>query len=295
MVAPALGMKQVAIVSRIGADFPPEYLQMLRSSGLHLSGVLNAPKNTLFINRYDAKGNRTQQAPHVAEPIIREDIPTSHWNTTWMHLSPILREVDSQIIHEAKCKGVKVSVDVQGFIRDRFSAQKPDIIPCRWEQFPEIAAHIDVLKADVSEICQLTQQTSFHDAASLVREAGCPLVLITQGQRGAFIYQEDLVHEVPAIPSQTVLDFTGSGDVFAISFLFELERTGRPIWSAFFASTVASFSIETHGPTGFPTAQMVTQRLQRFLRLPGNQHYLELILKEPGPGACPVSREGVFE
>lgn len=291
MVAPALGMKHVGIVARIGKDFPEEYLDRLRASGLNLSGVLNAPTNTLFVNRYDMKGNRMQQAPRVADSITVEDIPTTHWKTLWMHLSPVLREVDSRIISEAHRRGLKVSVDIQGFIRNRLSVQEPDIIPCRWEMFPEIAAEIDVLKAEVSEICQLTQQTSVHDAARLVQEAGCPLVLITKGQRGSFIYLQDSLHEVPAIPSQAVVDFTGSGDVFSISFLVEMERTSRPIWSAYFASTVASFNIETPGPTDFPTTQTVNQRLQKFLQLPRNRNHLKLILEEPGPGDCPISPE----
>ena len=51
MVAPALGMKRVAIISRIGEDFPHEYFQILRKSGLHLSGILPTPTTTLFVNR----------------------------------------------------------------------------------------------------------------------------------------------------------------------------------------------------------------------------------------------------
>jgi len=291
MVAPALGMKHAAIISRIGEDFPTEYLHILRSSGLHLSGILPTPTTTLFINRYDATGNRTQQAPKVAEEIRVEDIPESHWNTKWMLLSPVLQEVDSRIISEAHHKGIKVLVDVQGFLRNRVSVQQPDIIPCRWEMFPEIATCIDVLKADASEICQLTQQTSIQAAAHFVQDAGCPTALITHGQRGSLIYLENSLHEVPAIPSQTVVDFTGSGDVFSVSFLFELERTGRPLWSAFFASTAASFNIETLGPVDFPNAESVSQRLQRFLQLPGNREYLKLVLEEPGLSPCPVFLE----
>ena len=291
MVAPALGMKHAGIISRIGEDFPTEYLHILRSSGLDLSGILTSPRTTLFVNRYDAKGNRKQQASEVAEVIWVEDISEAHWNTKWMHLSPVLQEVDSRIISEAYHRGVKVSVDVQGFIRNRLSVQQPDIIPCRWETFPDVVARIEVLKADVSEIYQLTQQTSIHEAARFVHEAGCPIVLITQGQRGSCIYIQDTLHEVPAIPSQAVVDFTGSGDVFSISFIFELERTGRPIWSAFFASTAASFNIETPGPINFPTAQSVTQRLLQFLQLPGNRDHLNRVLEEPGPSPCPVALE----
>ena len=291
MVAPALGLKHTTIVARIGEDFPTEELDILRSSGLDLSGVLSTPATTLFVNRYDPSGDRTQQAPRIAEEIQVEDIPQTHWNTTWMHLSPVLREVDSLIIPEAHRRGIKVSVDVQGFIRKRISAEEPDIIPSHWEKFPEVVAQISVLKADVNEICQLTQVSSFRDAARIVYEAGCPIVLITQGQRGSFIYLEDSLYEVPTIPSQTVVDYTGSGDVFSIGFLFEFERTSRPIWSAFFASTLASFNIETPGPTGFPNAQTVKERLHRFLNLPGNHNYLKLILDEPSSTQCPVTFE----
>ncbi|MFX1243823.1 MAG: carbohydrate kinase family protein [Promethearchaeota archaeon] len=288
MVAPALGMKRIGIISRIGRDFPDEYLQILRDSGLNLDGLLTASTTTLFVNRYDGKGDRIQHAEQVAASITVEDIPSQFWNTAWMHLSPVLKEVDSCIIPEAHRRGVKVSVDVQGFIRNRVSERDSRIIAQSWESFSDVAPQIDILKADVNEICQLTQQTAFDDAAHLVFEAGCPLVLITWGQRGAFLYSENSLKEIPTIPSYAVVDHTGSGDVFSISFLFEFQRTGRPLWSAFFAATTASFNIETPGPTEFPDAEAVTSRLRRFLSLPGNRKFTDQLLNEPGPTECPL-------
>jgi sugar/nucleoside kinase (ribokinase family) len=288
MIAPALGVKQVAIISRIGKEFPEEYYEKLRSSGLNLEGLLEGTKTTQFSNIYTSDGNRAQQAEYVAEPITIADIPDQFWNTDWMHMSPVLQEVDSQIIKAGKRRGTNISVDAQGFIRKRISDQDHHITPCQWKTFSEYASSIDVLKADVDEIRQLTGETTFESGAKEVYEAGCKFILITHGQRGSYLFQDQHLHEIPAIPSRKIVDFTGSGDTFAISFLIELQRTGRPLWASFFASASASFNVETLGPTNFPSHDAVQNRLRTFLALPGNQQYVKPILDEPGPTDCPL-------
>ncbi len=288
MVAPALGVKQVAIVSRIGKEFPAEYYGLLRSSGLNLEGVLEGKETTQFVNVYTSNGDRSQEAERIAEPIKVTDIPEPFWDTAWMHLSPVLQEVDSEIIPVGKNQGVNISVDAQGFIRRRISDQNHHIISCQWEAFSEYASCIDVLKADVDEICQLTGATTVEKGAEEAHKAGCKIILITHGQHGSYLYQNQQLQKVPAIPSRTIVDFTGSGDTFSISFLIELQQTGRPLWSAFFASSSASFNVETPGPTSFPSINAVRNRLRTFLALPENQSYTDLILDEPGPTDCPL-------
>lgn len=286
MVALALGIERAGIVSRIGLDFPNEYYEIIRNSGLNLEGLIQNHTTTQFVNRYTEGGDRTQEAKHIASPIMTKDIPASYWDTTWMHLSPVLQEVDSSIILKAKQGGVRVSIDAQGFIRRRISKQDPRITACQWDTFPEVAPSIDVLKADIDEICHLTQQPTVEEAVKAAYKAGCNLILITRGQMGSYLYYENKLSEIPPIPSHKIADYTGSGDVFAISFLTEFQRTERPLWSAFFASSSASFNIETAGPTNFPSHEEVTQRLRVFLTKSNNQRFMDLLLDETGPMDC---------
>lgn len=287
MVALALGLNKVGIVSRIGKTFPQDYFDTLTASGLNLDGLMQNETTTQFTNTYTEEGNRTQHADVVAKPICSQDVPVSYWDTKWMHISPVLHEVESSIITQAKEHEVMVSVDAQGFVRTRAD---PDnrIISCQWTGFPELAPHIDILKADIEEICQLAQKSTFQDAVKAVYAMGCPLILITHGQQGSFLYHDDHLYEIPAITPEIVVDHTGSGDVFAISYLTEFQHTQRPLWSAFFASACASFNVETPGPTSFPSHEDVVHRLRGFLALPTNRTFTELLFNEPGPRDCPL-------
>lgn len=288
MVAPALGAEKVGIVSNVGSDFPKSYLSQLTDAGLDISGITQHDETTQFVNKYTKEGSRTQEVKTVGHGITITDVPDHLWDTQWMHISPVLQEVEPAIITKAKQMEAIVSVDVQGFVRKRTSEQDHSISPSQWKSFPDVAQDIDVLKADIDEICHLTKQTTFEKAAKVAHEMGCNLVLITRGQEGSFLYFNDRLHEIPALPPDIVADHTGSGDVFAISFIIEYQRTMRPLWSAFFASSSASFNVETPGPTNFPSSGEVTNRLLKFLREPAQRKNVELLLNEPGPFDCPL-------
>ena len=288
MVAPALGAEKVGIVSNVGSDFPKSYLSQLADAGLDISGITQQKDTTKFVNRYNKDGTRTQEVPALGHDITSSDVPTGFWDSQWMHISPVLQEVESSIIIKAKQKGAHVSVDVQGYVRKRTSDQDHRISPSQWQSFPDVAKDIDVLKADVDEICHLTQQTTFEKGARVAHEMGCNLILITRGQEGSFLYANDRLYEIPALPPDIVVDHTGSGDVFVISFSIEFQRTKRPLWSAFFASSCASFNVETPGPTNFPSSKEVTNRLRTFLSDSKQQNNVELLLNETGPFDCPL-------
>lgn len=288
MVAPALGAEKVGIVSNVGSNFPKSYLSQLSDAGLDISGIKHQKDTTQFLNKYNKDGTRTQEVIAVGHDITITDIPAHFWDSQWMHISAVIQEVESSIITKAKQTGAYVSVDVQGFVRKRKSEQDNTISPSQWQSFPDVAKDIDVLKADLDEICHLTQQTTFEKGAELAHEMGCDLVLITRGQKGSFLYSNDVLHEIPALPPDIVVDHTGSGDVFAISFSIEFQRTMRPLWSAFFASSSASFNVETPGPTNFPSSEEVTNRLRTFLSNSDQRNNVELLLNEPGPFDCPL-------
>jgi sugar/nucleoside kinase (ribokinase family) len=268
MCTPALGLWRVGIVSRVGDDFPPSYFKRLVESGLDLTGLQRGRETTHFLNRYDDEGHRTQEVTAVAESICLDDIPPMFRRARWVHVSPVLQEVDPTVIAAAKQHHARVSVDVQGFVR-RIKPNDPKRVEaCSWKEFSRVAGYIDVLKCDVDEIRQLTGQSDIAEAALSAQKAGSKLVLVTDATRGSHLACEGTIYRVPAIPPRKTVDHTGSGDVYAMSFLVEFERTGRPLWSAYFAAASASFNIESPGATGFPTHDQVTGRLDAYLARP---------------------------
>lgn len=288
MCTPALGLRRVGIVSGVGDDFPPSYLRRLEKAGLDLIGLRRGRATTHFLNEYGEDGHRTQEVTAVADPIRITDVPETLWRAQWVHVSPVLQEVDSAIITAAKQCRAKVSVDIQGFVR----RIKPDdvkrIEACPWKGFSRVARHIDVLKCDVEEIRQLTGRFDIAEAAASVHKAGSNLVLITDGIRGSYVCYAGTTYRVPAIPPRETVDHTGCGDVYAMSFLVEYERSQRPLWSAYFAAASASFNVETPGATGFPDYNDVAKRLRAYLSKPEQQSDARTLREEEGPGPCPI-------
>ncbi len=280
MAARSMGLQRVGLVSVIGDDFPVAYLKRLAEGGMDLEGLRHGHHTTRFVNKYDEEGRRTQHVPHIAEKINTRDIPKTYWRTKWMHISPVLQEVNPRIIASAKHRDIQVSVDIQGFVRRR-NTRKNDIVEaCPWNTFSKVAANIDVLKGDTEEIRQLTGELDLEPAAHSAFTQSKAIVLITDGDRGAYLYQGETLQHIPPFTPFCVVDHTGCGDVFSVAFIIGYERTKRPLWSAYFASAAASFNVETLGPHKFPDLVTVEQRFQRFLAKPENSHHLELLKEE---------------
>jgi len=288
MCTPALGLRRVGIVSSVGDDFPPGYLRRLARAGLDLIGLQRGRVTTHFLNEYSEDGHRTQEVTAVADPIRISDVPETFWRAQWVHVSPVLQEVDLAIITAAKQRRAKVSVDIQGFVRRIKSDDMKRIEACPWKGFSRVARHIDVLKCDVEEIRQLTGRSDIAAAAASAHKAGSNLVLVTDSIRGSYVCHASTIHHVPAIPPRKTVDHTGCGDVYAMSFLVEYERSQRPLWSAYFAAASASFNVETPGATGFPDYDDVAKRLRAYLSNPEHRSDVEALHDEEGPRPCPI-------
>ncbi|MFX1476355.1 MAG: carbohydrate kinase family protein [Promethearchaeota archaeon] len=280
MVARRMGLHRVGLVSVIGDDCPIAYLRRLAEGGMDLEGLRKGHYTTRFVNKYDEEGRRSQHVPHIAERINSRDIPSAYWRTKWMHISPVLQEVNPRIIITAKQHNIQVSVDVQGYVRRRNTQQNNIVEACPWRRFPKVAPYIDVLKGDTEELRQLTRKSDLEEAAQSAFNQSKAIVLITDGDRGAYLYRGGTLHHIPPFTPFCVVDRTGCGDVFSVAFIVAYEQTKRPLWSAYFASAAASFNVETLGPHKFPDLVTVEQRFQRFLGKPSNSHHLKLLKEE---------------
>lgn len=287
MCALALGLPRVGIVSRVGNDFPQSYFRRLEKAGLDLTGLQRGNATTHFLNEYSEDGHRTQEVTAVADPIRVTDIPGTLWRAQWVHVSPVLQEVDPAVIAAAKQHHAKVSVDVQGFVRRIKPDDQKRIEACPWKGFSRVARYIDVLKCDVEEIRQLTALSDIGEAAASAHKAGSKLVLVTDGIRGSYLSYGATIRRVPAVPPRETVDHTGCGDVYAMSFLVEFERSRRPLWSAYFAAASASFNIETPGATGFPGYGQVSKRLRSYLSKPEHRSDAKTLADEEPVTSCP--------
>lgn len=96
------------------------------------------------------------------------------------------------------------------------------------DEFRELVARdVEILFANEHELLALYGVESLSDALPRAIE-DCAVVAVTLGPRGSVVAADGVVHEVPAVPVEKVVDSTGAGDAYAAGFLDGLT-SGRPV------------------------------------------------------------------
>ncbi len=263
-IAPKLGVHNAGIVSKIGDDFEPEYLAYLSKSNLNLDGlVVDGPVSTRFVNTYDSQGKRTQHIEALAPPIRIDDLPDSAFAAEIIHFSPLSNnEIDPSIFRKMKRDDNLVSLDAQGFLRE---IKGTEVLPRHWSELPDIIQHIDIMKFDENEIRSAFTEVNEEEAVMTLIDMGVNIVLVTRAHFGSTIYSQSDRVEIPAVQPHKIIDNTGCGDVYSVSFLLEYAKTNNLKQAGLFAATCASFNLETIGPYNPPNRNAVIARMNRFL------------------------------
>ncbi len=249
------------IVSIVGEDFPENWFKTIKNSGMDIQGIrIKGKHTTSFTNIYDDKGNRRQIVTYVAPKIIFEDFPNNYYNAKWIHIGPILNEIDKNTIFQLEKMGYKISIDPQGFLRKRLEDGR--IIPSKWIDAEEILKKIYLLKCDEKEIQKLTGISDIIEAAKSVLRIGPKMVIITRSERGSIIFSHKEFIKIPAFKPDKIVDATGAGDTYMMGFIVDYLKTNDICHAGLFASAAASFNLETKGPTNFPTRDMIEKRMQ---------------------------------
>jgi len=247
LAARKLGAK-VSVISKVGGDFPSEYVVWLEENGVDLSGLkqVRAGSTTKFLLKY-GKGGRQLQLKSRAPPISPEDVSSS-LRAKAVHVAPIANELSKGVIDKLRALTDTLSLDPQGFVR-RFDEQG-NVRLGRWEE-TGILRQIDVYKSSFSEIKAATGLTDLQLAVQKIHSYGPRIVMVTRGMKGSTLFFDGELYEIPACKPRVVRDFTGAGDAFIGAFLAELVQGKDPVWCACVGSAASSFVVEGVGPAVF--------------------------------------------
>lgn len=106
---------------------------------------------------------------------------------------------------------------------------------------------VDILFANEVEATALYEKNSLDDVLPLIA-ADCPLVVITRGEKGAYILSGGKTIIVHAEPVAKVVDTTGAGDSFAAGFLYGITHGNNLPECGRIASICAAEVISHLGP-----------------------------------------------
>lgn len=230
------------LITAVAATEMP-YVQAMRDTGIDVT-VFPSRQTVYFENIYGAdQDNRTQRVLHKSDPFTVTQLQAV--TAGIFHLGPLLADdIPVDLIQDLASRG-KVSLDVQGFLRE---VRNEQVYPVDWPEKREALPYISILKANETEMEQLTGTSDIKTGIQQLVDWGVPEVIITLGSKGSVIYQDDVLHAIPAFVPKQVVDATGCGDTYMAGYLYRryqgdfVEKAGN------FAAAMATSKIEASGP-----------------------------------------------
>ncbi|EEB73617.1 carbohydrate kinase family protein [Thermococcus sp. AM4] len=210
----ALAGANVGLVTKVGEDFPREWLQKL-AEYVDIRGVQILPGKTIHI-WVIYKPDGSVESPvemGVAERMGETPIPDDYLKAKIFHIAPIPPEEQLKAIE--RLEGKRVSLDFNPTYYEDYR-RKPGLVR-------ELVSRSYAIFPNEREAKLITGFDDVEKAAEELYSWGTDLVVITRGERGVLIYDGDF-HEFPALPVEGEIDPTGAGDAFAGGFLAGLVK-----------------------------------------------------------------------
>lgn len=142
----------------------------------------------------------------------------------WVHVAPLLRDEFCAAALAEIARDRYLSLDGQGLARA--PGLGPLVLDGEFDR--ELLRHVTVLKLAEEEAIALLGEVNAASLATL----GPPEVVVTRGSKGALVYHQGELTEVPARPVVTNTDTTGAGDEFAAIYIAARARGRSPAVAA---------------------------------------------------------------
>jgi sugar/nucleoside kinase (ribokinase family) len=234
----------VRMVGVVGADFPRATLDELRTRGIDLAGVEEAPGKTFrWTGRYHEDVN-VRDTLHLDLGVFasfRPKLPASYRDSQYVFLANIDPVLQASVLDQLPAPGIVGCDTMNHWILEARPALE------------RLLARVGILVINDEEARLLSGERNIVKAAAKILSMGPTSVLIKRGEYGVIQFAGDSVFAVPAFPLEEVTDPTGAGDCFAGGFMGELTRSGDTSAAGIrraivYGSVMGSFVVEDFGP-----------------------------------------------
>lgn len=250
---------RVAVLSKVGLDFPEAYRWWLRQEGINMSYLMKIDDamTTRFELKYDdTLSNRVLSLKNVAPSLTVDDVPSS-LKASAIHVAPIADEIAYDVVKTLKTHASVLSLDPQGLVRKRGENGE---VTYRSLEDKRILGLVDIYKSSLDEILAVTDLPDLDSAIKGLHDCGVHIVIVTLGSEGAVVSTGEDRYAVPAIRPAKLVDPTGAGDAFVGGFLAEYINDANILRCACVGTAAASFVVEGLGPTCFGDKPRVYER-----------------------------------
>lgn len=161
------------------------------------------------------------------------------------HLGSLLSDDFSPEVVECLARKGRVSIDVQGYLRE---VRDQQVVAVDWPEKRRVLEMTDMLKLNEYEMEVVTGEKDPRRVARVVSSWGVREVVVTFGSYGSLIYADGKYYDIPAYEPKKNVDVTGCGDTFSTGYLYcrakgmDCDEAGR------FAAAMCTLKIEHPGP-----------------------------------------------
>jgi sugar/nucleoside kinase (ribokinase family) len=236
---------QSAIVSVVGDDFPKEYLDLLTSRNIDISGleVVKGGKTFFWSGRYhnDLNSRDTLDTQLNVLADFQPVVPQDYKNADVVMLGNLHPLVQSSVLDQMTVQPKLIVLDTMNFWMD-----------CALTELLDVIKRVDVITINDEEARQLSGEYSLVKAAAKIQKMGPKYVVIKKGEHGALLFHGKEVFFAPALPLEEVFDPTGAGDTFAGGFAGYITQSENISFknmknAIIQGSNLASFCVEKFG------------------------------------------------
>jgi sugar/nucleoside kinase (ribokinase family) len=252
------------IVSKVGTDFPDEYMMFLGKHNIDLSGVgiSRYLPTTKFKLVYRSSGDRDLYLLARCEDILSGDVPLGKIKGNIAVIGPLVGEIPPSVVQEVSEVASLIVTDLQGYVRKQLGDKR--IVLSSSPEARLVVSLSDIVHAEVAEARTIYGNLEPLELAKKLVEDGAGISLVTLGADGAYVATRQRAFFVPSIPTR-VVDRTGAGDVFTTVFAVEYQRSGDIREASAYATAAVSFLIEKPGVDGLKERWEVRKRAEKLI------------------------------
>jgi ribokinase len=242
VAAARLGGK-VTFVTKVGNDlFGNQTIGVLKKEGIDTRNVVkdkNLPSGVALITVNVSGENNIVVAPGSNGNLLAEDIPANHFAPGSFKILLLQLEIPIMTVEYAALTAAENGIKV---ILNPAPAQKLHdyLLKHTWLVTP------DETEAGILTGIKVHNESTADNAATAFQKKGVKNVIITMGEKGAYVKSEEFTGMIPGIKVKAV-DTTAAGDVFNGALAVALAEGAGLKDAVMFANKAAAISVTRLG------------------------------------------------
>ena len=252
----------VNLVSVVGGDFPDAHINLLKKKNIDTEGLQRIKEGKTFFwkGKYHVDMNSRDTLDTQLNVLESFDpiIPDNYKDCKYLMLGNLVPAIQLRVLEQLENRPKLIVMDTMNLWMD-----------ATMDDLKKMIKLVDVLTINDEEARQLAEENNLVKAAEKIQGMGPSILIIKKGEHGALLFgKEGEIFFAPALPLKNVIDPTGAGDTFVGGFMGHLSKTDDISFdnmkkALIYASTMASFCVETFGPEGLENLENKDIELRR--------------------------------